>query len=123
MHLEFKAFQNWDPPFAKFKNTKEYTFLPHQWWDQFGLVGMALGPLTWQILGQVVCASSCEQNWSYPIVHNKVRNNLNSKIAQDLVYFYIIARLFSISLKENIRKENTTRKVWCNSLDYFTVEP
>jgi hypothetical protein len=29
MHLDFKAFQNWDPPFAKFKNTKEYTFLLH----------------------------------------------------------------------------------------------
>jgi len=39
-------------------------------------------------------------------VHNKDRNKLDSKRAQDLVYFYINARLFSISLKENIKKEN-----------------
>jgi hypothetical protein len=26
MHLEFRVNQNWDPPFAKLKNTKEYNF-------------------------------------------------------------------------------------------------
>jgi hypothetical protein len=63
---------------------------------------MVLGPLTWQILGQVVCASSYEQNWSYQIVHNKVQNKLDSKRAQDLVYIYINARLFNVNLKEKI---------------------
>jgi hypothetical protein len=45
-------------------------------------------------------------------MHNKVRNKLDSKRAQDLVYIYINARLFNISLKEKIRMEifNTNQR-------------
>jgi hypothetical protein len=39
------------------------------------------------------------------IVHNKVQNKLDSKRAQDLVYIYINARLFNVSLKEKVRIE------------------
>lgn len=116
-HMEFKTFHNRVPPFVEFKNTKEYPFLSHHWWDQFGLVAIVLGLLTQQISGQVLCASSCEQNWNlYQFVDSKVWNILASIRVEDLVYIYTNVRLINTNLKEKKKNKMLTLP---NKMNFF----
>ena len=65
---------------------------PHQWWSRVG--GEALPKIAKRILALTCSASSCERNWSmYSFVHNKSRNRLGTKKAEDLVYIYTNTRL------------------------------
>ncbi|KAG0614420.1 hypothetical protein M758_6G175300 [Ceratodon purpureus] len=66
--------------------------LPHQWWQRVG--GDALPLIAKRILSLTCSASSCEQNWNmYSFVHNKIRNQLGIKKAEDLVYIYTNSKL------------------------------
>ena len=65
---------------------------PHQWWSRVG--GEALPKIAKRVLALTCSASSCERNWSmYSFVHNKSRNRLGTKKAEDLVYIYTNTRL------------------------------
>ena len=65
---------------------------PHQWWSRVG--GEALPKIAKRVLALTCSASSCEPNWSmYSFVHNKSRNRLGTKKAEDLVYIYTNTRL------------------------------
>ena len=65
---------------------------PHQWWSRVG--GEALPKIAKCVLALTCSASSCECNWSmYSFVHNKSRNCLGTKKAEDLVYIYTNTRL------------------------------
>ena len=65
---------------------------PHQWWSRVG--GEALSKIAKRILALMCSASLCERNWSmYSFVHNKSRNCLGTKKAEDLVYIYTNTRL------------------------------
>ena len=65
---------------------------PHQWWSRIGRE--ALPKIAKQVLALTCSASSCECNWSmYSFVHNKSRNCLGTKKAEDLVYIYMNTRL------------------------------
>ena len=71
---------------------REIRMLPHQWWQRVG--GNALPVIAKRILSLTCSASSCERNWSmYSFVHNKVRNRLGTKKAEDLVYIYTNSKL------------------------------
>ena len=65
---------------------------PHQWWSRVGRE--ALLKIAKRVLTLTCSASSCERNWSmYSFVHNKSRNHLGTKKAEDLVYIYMNTRL------------------------------
>ena len=65
---------------------------PYHWWSRVG--GEALPKIAKQVLALTCLASSCERNWSmYSFVHNKSRNCLGTKKAEDLVYIYTNTRL------------------------------
>ena len=65
---------------------------PHQWWPRVG--GEALSKIAKWVLALMSSASLCERNWSmYSFVHNKSRNRLGTKKAQDVVYIYTNTRL------------------------------
>ena len=71
---------------------RETRMQPHQWWQRVG--GDALPVIAKRILSLTCSASSCERNWSmYSFVHNKVRNRLGVKKAEDLVYIYTNSKL------------------------------
>ena len=65
---------------------------PHQWWSRVG--GEALSKIAKRVLALTCSASSYKRNWSmYSFVHNKSRNCLGLKKAEDLVYIYTNTRL------------------------------
>ena len=65
---------------------------PHQWCTRVG--GEALPKIAKRVLALTCSASSCKRNWSmYSFVHNKSRNRLGTKKAEDLVYIYTNTRL------------------------------
>lgn len=65
---------------------------PHQWWQRNG--GNTLPVITKRILSLTCLESSCEQNWNMnSFVHNKIRNWLGVKKAEDLVYIYTNSKL------------------------------
>ena len=65
---------------------------PHQWWSRVGKE--ALSKIAKRVLALTYSASLCECNWSmYSFVHNKSRNRLGTKKAEDLVYIYTNMRL------------------------------
>ena len=65
---------------------------PHQWWSRVGRE--ALSKIAKRVLVLTCSASLCEHNWSmYSFVHNKSRNRLGTKKAEDLVYIYTNTRL------------------------------
>jgi len=71
---------------------RETRMLPHQWWQRVG--GDYLPLIAKRILSLTCSASSCERNWSmYSFVHNKARNRLGVKKAEDLVYIYTNSKL------------------------------
>ena len=73
---------------------------PHQWWSRVG--GEALPKIAKRVLALTCSASSCERNWSmYSFVHNKSRNCLGTKKAEDLVYIYTNTRLLRGRLGAN----------------------
>jgi hypothetical protein len=59
-----------------------------------------------------VSSSSCERNWnSYSFVHNKSRNRLQPKRAEDLVYVYTNSRLMAEG------KEKDEKKWYADNVD------
>lgn len=73
-------------------NIRETKMLPHQWWQRVG--DKALPVIAKRIFLLTCSALSCERNWSmYSFVHNKVRNRLGVKKAEDLVYIYTNSKL------------------------------
>ena len=73
---------------------------PHQWWSRVG--GEALLKIAKRVLALTCSASLCERNWSmYSFVHNKSRNRLSTKKAEDLVYIYTNMRLLRGRLGAN----------------------
>ena len=71
---------------------REANLQPHQWWSRVG--GEALPKIAKRVLALMCSTSSCEHNWNmYSFVHNKSRNRLGTKKAEDLVYIYTNTRL------------------------------
>ena len=70
---------------------------PHQWWSKVG--GEALPKIAKRVPALTCSASSCERSWTmYSFVHNKSRNRLGTKKAEDLVYIYTNTRLLQYRL-------------------------
>ena len=69
---------------------------PYTWWDFEGACGKLLAPIAKRILAQTVSTSSCERNWSsYSFVHDRKRNWLLPRRADDLVFVYTNSRLLA----------------------------
>jgi len=94
MMYELTQFEERTGPYGPLEapDIRETRMLPHQWWQRVG--GDALPLIAKRILSLTCSASSCERNWSmYSFVHNKVRNRLGVKKAEDLVYIYTNSKL------------------------------
>ena len=73
---------------------------PHQWWPRVGK--KTLPKIAKRVLALTCSTSLCERNWSmYSFVHNKSRNHLGTKKAEDLVYIYTNTRLLQGRLGAN----------------------
>jgi hypothetical protein len=84
----------------------------HNWWAFEGACGKLIAPIAKQILGQTVPLLSYKWNWSsYLFVHNKSRNRLQLKRAEDLVYVYINSRLLAEG------KEKDKKKWYADNVD------
>ena len=95
---EFLAFRHKRAPFHDMLDPKQQKCSPYAWWDFEGACGKLLAPIAKRILAQTVSTSSCEHNWSsYSFVHNRKRNWLLPKRADDLVFFYTNSRLLATS--------------------------
>lgn len=93
---EFIAFRHRNAPFHDMMDPKNLKCSPYAWWDFEGACGKLLAPIAKRILAQTLSSSSCERNWSsYSFVHNKRRNRLLPKRANDLVYVYTNSRLLA----------------------------
>ena len=94
---EFHAFYYKLPPYSDAWNVQKYDGAPHLWWHMVGAtVGKLLPPIARRVLAQVVSSSSCERNWSsYSFVHNRSRNRLHAKRAEDLVYVYTNSKILA----------------------------
>jgi hypothetical protein len=93
---DFLAFQHKQGPFHDMLDPKDQKCSAHDWWAFEGACGKLIAPIARRILGQTVSSSSCERNWSsYSFVHNKSRNRLQPKRAEDLVYVYTNSRLMA----------------------------
>jgi hypothetical protein len=99
---DFLAFQHKQGPFHDMLDPKDQKCSMHDWWAFEGACRKLIAPIVRQILGQTM--SSCEWNWSsYSFVHNKSRNRLQPKKAEDLVYVYTNSRLMA---EEKDKDEN-----------------
>lgn len=114
--LEFLAFRHKQPPFHNMLDPKQQKCSAHAWWDFEGACGKLIAPIARRILAQTVSSSSCERNWSsYSFVHNRSRNRLQKKRAEDLVYVYTNSRLMAKAkatdekkwYKENVSSEDS----------------
>ena len=77
---------------------KQQKCSPYAWWDFEGACGKLLAPIAKRILARTVSTSSCERNWSsYSFVHDRKRNRLLPKRANDLVFVYTNSRLLATS--------------------------
>ena len=86
---EYLDLKNMKNRFEMASTFEEGQFLPHEWWELFGLCAPTLKPITVSVLSQICSASSCERNWTnYGFVHSKSRNCLGMKRAKDLVYIF-----------------------------------
>ena len=95
---EFLAFRHKRAPFHDMLNPKQQKCSPYAWWDFEGACGKLLAPIAKRILAQTVSTSSCERNWSsYSFVHDRTRNQLLPKRADDLVFVYTNSRLLATS--------------------------
>jgi hypothetical protein len=84
----------------------------HDWWAFEGACGKLIAPIARRILGQTMSSSSCEWNWSsYSFMHNKSRNRLQPKKAEDLVYVYTNSRLIAKG------KEKDEKKWYADNVD------
>ena len=95
---EFLAFRHKRAPFHDMLDPKQQKCSPYAWWDFEGACEKLLAPIAKRILGQTVSTSSCERNWSsYSFVHDRKRNRLLPKRADDLVFVYTNSRLLATS--------------------------
>ena len=103
--LEFLAFRHKEPPFHNMLDPKQQKCSPHAWWDFEGACGKLIAPIARRILAQTVSSSSCERNWSsYSFVHNRSRNRLQQKRAEDLVYVYTNSKLLAKAKRKDQKK-------------------
>ncbi len=94
LHAEMEEFNERTGPYSpeETPDIREANLLPHQWWHRVG--GASLPKLAQRVLSLACSASSCERNWSmYSFVHNKSRNRLGVKKAEELVYIYSNSKL------------------------------
>src|SRR5450759_3039566 len=85
----------------------------HDWWAFEGACGKLIAPIARRILGQTVSSSSYKQNWSsYSFVHNKSRNRLQPKRAEDLVYVYTNSRLMAKGKEKDEKKSSKIMVIW-----------
>jgi hypothetical protein len=92
--VELTEYEEQRGPYSPLETSdiREANLLPYQWWQRVG--DRALSKVAARVLSLTCSASSCEQNWSaYSFVHNKSRNRLGVKKAEDLVYIYTNSRL------------------------------
>ena len=64
---------------------------PEEWYEimYVSLFHPELAMVSMQVLSQVICASSCERNWSaHGHIHSEVRNRLAPTRTEKLVYIY-----------------------------------
>ena len=95
---EFLAFRHKRAPFHDMLDPKQQKCSPYAWWDFEGACEKLLAPIAKRILAQTVSTSSCERNWSsYSFVHDRKRNRLLPKRADDLVFVYTNSRLLATS--------------------------
>jgi hypothetical protein len=93
---DFLAFRHKQRLFHDILDPKDQKCSVHDWWAFEGACGKLIVPIARRILGQMVSSSSCKRNWSsYSFVHNKSRNRLQPKRAEDLVYVYTNLRLMA----------------------------
>jgi hypothetical protein len=111
---DFLAFRHKQGPFHDMLDPKDQKCLAHDWWAFEGACRKLIAPIARRILGQTVSSSSCEQNWnSYSFVHNKSRNRLQLKRAEDLVYVYTTSRLMA----EDKDKDKDEKKWYADNVD------
>ena len=97
---------------------KQQKCSPYAWWDFEGACGKLLAPIAKRVLAQTVSTSSCERNWSsYSFVHDRKRNRLLPKRANDLVFVYTNSRLLATS------KLTDEKRWYAKNLDLEDPQP
>ena len=115
---EFLAFRHKRAPFHDMLDPKQQKCSPYAWWDFEGACGKLLAPIAKRILVQTVSTSSCERNWSsYSFVHDRKRNRLLPKRADDLVFVYTNSRLLATS------KLTDEKRWYAENLDLEDSQP
>ena len=115
---EFLAFRHKRAPFHDMLDPKQQKCSPYAWWDFEGACGKLLAPIAKRILAQTVSTSSCERNWSsYSFVHDRKRNRLLPKRADDLVFVYTNSRLLATS------KLTDEKRWYAENLDLEDPQP
>jgi hypothetical protein len=67
-----------------------------EWWNMYGSPAKTLHKLAVKVLSQVINTSSAKRRWStYSFIHSVKRNNLNTDLAESLVYVHYNLRLLS----------------------------
>lgn len=85
----------------------------YQFWQMFGSLAPELSRFAIKVLSQTSTSSACERNWStYDFIHNKRRNRLSSKRANDLVYVFSNLRLVERMKSANYVEEFPE---WCSA--------
>jgi hypothetical protein len=106
------AFRHKQGPFHDMLDPKDQKCSLHNWWAFEGACRKLIAPIARRILGQTVSSSSYKRNWSsYSFVHNKYRNRLQPKRAEDLVYVYTNSRLMAEG------KEKDEKKWYADNVD------
>ena len=95
---EFYAFRESYPPFSDIRDSSKSNLLPYAWWNVYKAVDKYISSIAKRILAKPLSSSSCERNWSsYSFVHDKKRNQLLPKRANDLVFVYTNFKMISCS--------------------------
>ena len=114
---EFLAFRHKRAPFHDMLDPKQQKCSPYAWWYFEGACGKLLAPIAKRILAQTI-STSCERNWSsYSFVHDRKRNRLLPKRADDLVFVYTNSRLLATS------KLTDEKRWYAENLDLEDPQP
>ncbi|XP_050238985.1 uncharacterized protein LOC126688363 [Mercurialis annua] len=90
---------------------------PIKLWASYGSHAPLLQRLAFKVLGQPTSSSCSERNWStYSFIHPVIRNKLNPKRAEDLVFIHNNLRL--LSRNSSVYNDEIT-KIWDVGGDEF----
>ncbi|ONM32168.1 hAT transposon superfamily protein [Zea mays] len=95
--LQYANFSLFGHGFNSFDSFEDRNYMePKMWWGIHGHSAPELKKLALKLLGQPASSSCAQRNWStYGLIHSSLRNRLNPRHAEDLVFTHQNLRLLS----------------------------